>query len=49
MKRVPIAPPGNMFKGRELAGEELIETERGYPFESLLEGTHFSYVCTFIP
>ena len=49
ISRVPIAPPGDMFWGRELAGEELIEVERGYPSESLLDGAHFSYVCTLIP
>ena len=49
MRTFPIAPPGDMFWGRELAGEELIEAERGYPSESLLEGAHFSYVCTLIP
>ena len=49
MRRVRITPPGDMFWGRELAGEELIEAERGYPSESLLEGVHFSYVCTLIP
>ena len=49
MKRVPIAPPGDMFWGRELIGEELTKAERGYIFESLLEGVHFSYVCTLNP
>ena len=49
MRRVPIAPPGDVFCGRELAREELLEAERGYSSEDLLEGAHFSYVCTLIP
>ena len=43
MRRVPITPLGDIFWARELAGEELIEVERGYLSESLLEGAHFSY------
>ena len=49
MRRVPIAPHGDIFWGRELVGEELIEAERGYPSESLLEDAHFSYMFTLIP
>ena len=49
MRRVSIAPLSDIFWGRELAREELIEAKRGYHFESLLEGAHFSYVCTLIP
>ena len=49
MRRVLIAPPGDMFWGRELAREKLFEAKRGYPSEILLEGAHFSYVCTLIP
>ena len=48
MRRVHVAPPGDMFWGQELIGKELTESERGYLFESLLGGTHFSYVCTLI-
>ena len=49
MRRVPIAPPGDIFWGQELVGEELLKTERGYPSEGLLEIAHFFYVCTLIP
>ena len=49
MRRVPITPPGDMFWGREFVGEELIKAERGYPYNSFLEGAHFFYVCTLIP
>ena len=49
MRRVHVAPPGDMFWGRELVGEELDRTERGYHFEDFLEGPHFSYMCTLIP
>ena len=49
MRRVPIAPSGDMFCGRELVGEELLDVEKGYSSEDLLEGAHFSYVCTLIP
>ena len=49
MRRVPIAPPSDMFWGRELVGEELDEAERGYPFEDFLEGPHFSYMMTLVP
>ena len=38
-----------MFWRRELVGEELFEAKRGYPSQGLLEGVHFSYVCTLIP
>ena len=48
MRRVPITPPGDMFWGQDLTGEDLTEAERGYLCESLLEGKHFSYVCTLI-
>ena len=41
MRRVLITPPGDMFWGRELAGEELAKAERGYPSKGLLEGAHF--------
>ena len=49
MRKVPIAPPGDICWGREVHGEELIKAKRGYPSKSLLEGVHFSYVCTLIP
>ena len=49
MRRVPVAPSGDIFWGRERIGEELLKAERGYPSEGLLEGAHFSYVCTLIP
>ena len=49
MRKVPIAPPGNMFLGQELVGEELLEAERGYSSKDVLEGAHFFYVCPLIP
>ena len=49
MRRVLIVAPSDMFWGRELIGEELLEAERGYSSEDLLEGVHFSYMCTLIP
>ena len=49
LRRFPIAPPCDMFWGRELIGEELAEAERGYLSEGLLEGAHFFYMCTLIP
>ena len=49
MRRVPIAPPTDMFWGRELIREELTKAERGYLSEGFLKGVHFSYVCTLIP
>ena len=49
MKRVPIIPLSDLFWGRKLVGEELLEVERGYSSEGLLEGAHFFYVCTLIP
>ena len=49
MRRVPTTPPIDMLWGREFIGEELFEAERGYPSKGLLEGAHFSYVCTLIP
>ena len=48
MRGIPVAPLSDMFWVRKLAGEELIKVMRGYPYESLLEGAHFSYVCTLI-
>ena len=48
MRRVPIAPLSDMFWSRELVREEITKAERGYPFEGLLEGAHFSYVCSLI-
>ena len=47
MRRVHVAPPGDMFWGR--VGEELDGSERGYPFEDFLEGLHFSYIMTQVP
>ena len=49
IRRVPVAPPGNIFWGQEFVRKELAEAERRYPFEGLLEGAYFSYVCTLIP
>ena len=49
IRRVTITPPSDMFWSQELAREELIEAERGYPSKSLLEGAYFSYMCTLIP
>ena len=49
MRRVPVAAPRDIFWGRDIVGEELLEVERGYPSVGLLEGAHFSYVCTLIP
>ena len=49
LRRVPIAPPHDMYWGCELVGEELDGAERGYPFEVLLEGPHISYMMTLVP
>ena len=49
MRRVLIAPPRDIFWGRELVGEELNGAKRGYPFEDFLEGPHFSYMMTLVP
>ena len=48
MRRVHIAPPGDIFWGQELVGEEFDGAERGYPFEDFLEGPHFSYMMTLV-
>ena len=48
MRRVPIAPPHDMFWGHKLIGEELGGAERGYLFEDLLEGPHLSYMMTLV-
>ena len=44
-----MAPPCDMFWGRELVGDELDTAERGYPIGGLLEGSHLSYVMTLVP
>ena len=49
MRRVPIAPPHDIFWGYELIDEELDKAERGYPFEDLLEVSHFSHMMTLVP
>ena len=49
LRRVPIAPPRDMFLGHELVGEELNGVEKGYLSEDLLEGPHFSYIMTLVP
>ena len=47
--RVPVAPPGDMFWGSELVGDELDIAERGFPIGDLLEGSHISYMMTLVP
>ena len=44
-----MAPPGDMFRGRELVGDELDVAERGFPIGDLLEGSHLSYIMTLVP
>ena len=44
-----MAPPGDMFWGRELVGDELDVAERGFPIGDLLEGSHLSYIMTLVP
>ena len=44
-----MAPPHDMFWGRELVGDELDAAERGYPIGDLLEGSHLSYIMTLVP
>ena len=48
-RRVPMAPPGDMFWGSELVGDELAIAERGFPIGDLLEGSHLSYIATLVP
>ena len=48
-RRVPMAPPGDMFWGNELVGDELDVAERGFPIGDLLEGSHLSYITTLVP
>ena len=48
MRRVPIAPPHDMFWGHDLVGKELDGAERGYLSEDLLEGPYFSYIMTLV-
>ena len=48
MRRVPIAPPGEMFWSRDLIREELDRAERGYPFQDYLEGAYFSYMAVLV-
>ena len=43
-----MAPPCDMFWGRELVGDELDAAERGYPIGDLLEGSHLSYIMTLV-
>ena len=49
LRRVPVAPPRDMFWGRELVGDDLDAAERGYPIGGLLEGSYLSYVMTLMP
>ena len=49
LRRVPVAPPRDMFWGIELVGDELDATERGFPIGDLLEGSHLSYIMTLVP
>ena len=44
-----MAPPRDMFWGRELVGDELDVAERGFPIGDLLEGSHLSYIMTLVP
>ena len=44
-----MAPPRDMFGGRELILDELDTIERGYPIGDLLEGSHLSYIMTLVP
>ena len=44
-----MAPPGDMFWGSELVGDELAIAERGFPIGDLLEGSHLSYIATLVP
>ena len=44
-----MAPPRDMFWGRELVRDELDAVERGYSIGYLLEGSHLSYVMTLVP
>ena len=49
MRRVPIAPPRDIFWGLELVREELDGVERGYPFNYFSKGPYFSYIMTLVP
>ena len=44
-----MAPPGDMFWGSELVGDELDVAERGFPIGNFLEGSHLSYMTTLVP
>ena len=48
-RRVPVPPPGSMYWGRELAGDELILAEAGEPAEAFLEPPGLSYIEVLIP
>lgn len=43
-----MAPPHDMFWGRELVEVELDAAERGYPIGDLLEGSYLLYIMTLV-
>ena len=43
-----MTPPRDIFWGRQLIGDELDVTERGFPIGDLLEGSHLSYIMTLV-
>ena len=49
LRRVPVAPPSDMFWGSELVGDELSAAERGFPIGDFLEGSHLPYMTTLVP
>ena len=49
LRKVPMAPPTDMFWGSELVGDELGAAERGFPIGDLLEGSHLPYMTTLVP
>ena len=44
-----MAPPGDMFWGSELVGDELSAAERGFLIGDLLEVSHLPYMMTLVP